>query len=210
MRLFLSSYRAGDYDEELVQLFGKNTKVAVITSAKDDKNNQERKESVSEVIEFLKSLGFKPLEIDLRKYFKSSNFTKNDLKEYRAVWVAGGNTFVLRRSLKQSGADKVLDDLVRKNEIIYGGESAGAILATPTFTGVEFGDDPNIVPEGYRKEIIWEGLGIVPYHIVPHYRSAWEGSKDMIKKLKEKNLEYKTITDNQAMVIDGDKEELLK
>jgi dipeptidase E len=210
MRLFLSSYRAGNYNEKLVELFGENTKVAVITYAKDDKDFQERNESVEEVVKFLKTLGFKPVEIDLKKYFKKSDFAEEDLKKYQAVWVAGGNTFVLVRALAQSGAGKVFGDMVRKNKIIYGGESAGAILAAPTLTGTQFGDDPAVVPEGYKNKVIWRGLNLIAYHIVPHYESAWEGASDMIDELKNKDLEYKTITDDQVIVINGSKEEFLK
>jgi dipeptidase E len=210
MRLFLSSYRAGDYSEKLVGLFGENSKVAVITNAKDYKSQEERSQSVEEILDFLKKLGFKPTEIDLRKYFSDSNFTEDDLKKYQAVWVAGGNTFILVRALNQSGARKVLGNMIRKNQIIYGGESAGAILPTPTLTGVQFGDDPNIVPEGYEKELIWEGLNLINYHIVPHYKTEWEGAEEMIAELKSNNLDYKTLTDNQAIIINGDKEEFLK
>jgi dipeptidase E len=210
MRLFLSSYRAGNYPEKLVELFGKKVKVAVITNAKDDKSHQERNESVSEVMNFLSELGFKPTEIDLRKYFKDSDFSEKDLKKYQAVWVAGGNTFVLRRALKYSKADRALGDMVRKNEVVYGGESAGAILPTPTLTGVEFGDDPGDVPKNYKKDAIWDGLNLISYHVVPHYESTWEGAQDMIRELQKQNLEYKTLTDSQALIINGDKEELLK
>jgi dipeptidase E len=203
MRLFLSSYRAGNYPEKLVKLFGKKAKVAVITNAKDDKNQQERDESVVEVIDFLKEFSFKPTEVDLRKFFKNANFSQKDLSDYQAVWVAGGNTFVLIRALEQSGARKVLGSMVRKNEIVYGGESAGAILPTPTLTGVEFGDDPNDIPKSYKKDIIWEGLNLIAYHIVPHYKSEWEGAEQMIKELKNKNLEYKTLTDSQVLIING-------
>lgn len=210
MRLFLSSYRAGNYPDKLVELFGKKSKIAVITNAKDYKSQAERDESVAELIGFLKNLGFKPMEIDLRKYFIDADFSEKDLKKYQAVWMAGGNTFVLRRALKQSGASKVLGNMVRKNEIIYGGESAGAIVATPTLTGVEYGDDPYIVPRGYDKEVIWSGLGFISYHVVPHYGSEWAGAEEMVRELKNHALNYKTLTDSQAIVINGDKEELLR
>jgi dipeptidase E len=100
--------------------------------------------------------------------------------------------------------------MVRNNEIIYGGESAGAILPTPTLIGVQFGDDPEDIPKHYNNEVIWEGLGLVSYRIVPHYESEWLGAEDMIKELKNKSLEYKTLTDSQAIIINDDKEELLK
>jgi dipeptidase E len=210
MRLFLSSYRAGNYPEKLVELFGEKAKVAVITNAKDYKTISERAESVKEVLNFLNNLGFKSEEIDLRKYFKNTDFSENDLKKYQAIWMAGGNTFVLIRALVQSGAREVLGNMVRKNEIVYGGESAGAILVTPTLAGVEFGDDPADIPEGYNKEIIWKGLNLISYHIVPHYQSEWDGAEDMIKELQKKNLTYKTLTDGQAIVINGGNEEFLK
>jgi dipeptidase E len=210
MRLFLSSYKAGDYPDKLVELFGKKAKVAVITNAKDDKNKKERKESVDEVIEFLSAIGFKAEEIDLRRYFKESSFSEKELQKYQAVWITGGNTFVLARAMVQSGARNVLGNMVRKNEIVYGGESAGAILATPTLTGVEFGDDPEIIPKAYDETVATEGLNLISYHIVPHYKSAWDGAEDMVNELKKKKLTYNLLTDNQAIVINGDKEEFLK
>lgn len=209
MRLFLSSYRAGNYQNELVNLFGRGAKVALITNPKDYKTELEYKESVTEVVDFLKNLGFKVTKIDLRKYFEKVNFTKEDLKTFQAIWMPGGNTFVLRRALKYSGADKIIREMVGKDEIIYGGESAGAILPTPTLTGVQFGDDLNVVPAGYQKEVIWEGLNLIPYHVVPHYQSEWEGAEDMIKALKKKKHTYRTITNDQAIIIDGDREEFL-
>jgi dipeptidase E len=210
MRLFLSSYRAGEHQAELIKLASGIKNVAVITNAKDDKTTKERIESVNEVLDFFIKLGFKPKEIDLRPHFKKPETSKKELQNYKFVWMAGGNTFLLRRALKYTGLDEYLIKKVKDDVIIYGGESAGAILATPTFTGVEFGDDPKIIPKGYKKEIILEGLNLVPYHIVPHYQSEWEGAKDMIVALKKKKLEYKTLTDNQVMVINGKKEEFLK
>jgi dipeptidase E len=209
MRLFLSSYRAGNYTDKLVDLFGEKTRVGLITNAKDYKTASERKEGVNEITTFLKSLNLRAEEIDLRKYFKNQDFSEKDLAKYQAVWVAGGNTFVLARALRQSGARRVLANMVRKNEIIYGGESAGAIMPTPTLTGVQFGDDPNFIPAGYEDEVVWEGLNFISYHIVPHYKSEWPGADAMISELEKNNFTYKTLTDYQAIVINGDKEELL-
>lgn len=210
MRLFLSAYRAGKYSDQLVKLFGESNKVAVITNAKDYKSKAERQESVDEVLTFFEELKIKPVELDLRKYFGKQLALNKQLSKYSSVWVAGGNTFVVRRAMKYSGCDKILSTLVRKSEIVYGGESAGAILATPTFTGVEFGDEPDIIPRGYKDEVINQGLGFVPYHIVPHYNSVWEGAKDMIAALKKEKLIYKTLTDDQAILINGKDEEFLK
>lgn len=212
MRLFLSSYRAQGHEAELVELFGEGSKVAVINNAKDGKTPGERKQKTNEVLDFLKDAGLKPTEIDLRDYFKNTDKLREVLKKYPAVWAAGGNTFILRRAVSYSGCDKLLYDLVRKNEIAYGGDSAGAILATPSLRGSEYGDDPDLIPQGYKNEIIWDGLDFVSFHIVPHYKSDWWGieADKMIEDLKKDNLPYKTIEDGQAILINGDKEEFLK
>lgn len=209
MRLFLSSYRAGNHPDRLVELFGKGSEVGVITNAKDYKSTEERQESVDEILSYLSSLAMKPVEIDLRQYFEHPEDLQNTIRKYNSLWMAGGNTFVLRKALKYSGADKLLGNLVRKNEVVYGGESAGAIIVTPTLTGVEFGDDPSIVPDGYQRDAIYSGLDLVDYHIVPHYQSEWDGAEDMARALANNGLRFKTLTDDQAIIINGDKEEFL-
>ena len=208
MRLFLSSYRAGGHETELKKLIGDVRSVGVVTNAKDYKTASERKESVDEVFDFFRSTGIEAKEIDLRPYFHKTGSEK-ELEKFQFIWLAGGNTFILRKALTYSGADKWLTNKVHKNEIIFGGESAGAILATPNFTGVEFGDDPNIVPAGYKKEIIRDGLNFVPFCIVPHYKSAWTGAEEMIEALKAKKLKYKVLTDDQAILINDKEEKLL-
>ena len=48
-----------------------------------------------------------------------------------ALWHGGGNTFYLRWILSNTGADEVITKLVRHG-LVYGGGSAGAIVAGPT------------------------------------------------------------------------------
>ena len=208
MHLFLSSYRAGQYPDRLKEFFS-DPQIAVLTNAKDYKTSRERKESVDEVLDFFRDLKFQAVEIDLRPYFGKPQMAIKELSKYKSFWVAGGNTFVLRKALKYSGVDNWLLNKVHQDELRYGGESAGAVLATPTFTGVQFGDDPDIIPKGYGSETLWKGLGFVPYHIVPHYKSEWLGAEDMIKALRHKELAYRTLTDDQVIIVDGDKEEIL-
>jgi dipeptidase E len=209
MRLFLSSYRFGNYAEALQELVGDESEVAVIANAKDDKTDTERVQSVKELFADFKEIGITPHELDLRKYFSDSTGLDAELSRYGFVWLAGGNTFVLRRALKQSGADKLLVKLVYADEVVYGGESAGAIIATPSLLGVEFGDDPFVVPKGYEDEDVTDGLHFVPYAIVPHYESEWEGQDRMIDVLEEADVPYKTLTDSQVIVALGAEEETL-
>lgn len=209
MRLFLSSYRFGDYGDVLQELIGEEATVGVITNAKDYNKLEERRKSVEAQFDSFRELGIEPHEIDLRPFFGHADLLALELEKHKFIWVGGGNTFVLRRALRASGGDVLLRDYVQADKCIYGGESAGAIMATPTLQGVEFGDDPYIVPDGYTDEEIWDGLGFVSHAIVPHYESAWEGSERMVEVLEEDGVPYKTLNDHQVLLVVGNDEEIL-
>lgn len=212
MRLFLSSYRAGRHETELQNFLGKIDKVAVITNAKDYKTDIERQKSVTENFDWWRSIGFKPTEIDLRPYFHKDGAEKL-LKKHNFIWLAGGNVFLLRRALRYTGLDKYLGDMTRKNEIILGGESAGALVTGPTLRYSERNieeDRETITPEGYNSKVIWDGLNLISYVPVPHYGSAgFDGIDQYINKLEKKGIPNKRMTDDQAIIISGFSEELL-
>lgn len=215
MRLFLSSYRAGNYADKLIEIFGEGANVAVITNARDYKTPPKRKIKVKEVLDFFTDLKMKPVEIDLRKYFTSQVNLANEFENYQAVWLAGGNVFLLRRALKQTGLDKILTDKVRSSAIVYGGESAGAIIAGPTLMHSEMGgdeDSPDFIAEGYKKEVIWNSLQFVDFVPVPHYQDPDYGEEieKYIKRLDKASIPHKEMTNDQAIVIEDSKEEFLK
>jgi dipeptidase E len=215
MRLFLSSYRAGKYPDKLVGLLGKGSRVAVVTNAKDYKSSKERKIKVKEAIDFFSDLGLKPVELDLRKYFTSQVNWEQRLSKYTAVWLAGGNVFLLRRALKYTNFDLFLGNKVRRNEVILGGESAGAMVIGPTLMFSEMNEDdhnPNYIAEGYQEDIIWEGLDLINYVPVPHYIDPDYGSEidKYIKRLDQNSIPHKEMTNDQAIIINGYNEEFLR
>lgn len=213
MRLFLSSYRAGIHDKELLEFIGGINKIAVIMNAKDYKTPEDRREKIEDNFNYYRSLGIEPTEIDLRPFFHKPGAEKL-LSKHNFVWLAGGNVFLLRRALCYAGLDSYLYDKVRKNEIILGGESAGAIIIGPTlkYSEMETNEDsPSYIPEGYSKDVIWDGLGFISYVPVPHYQTPDYGSEiDKYIELLDKNsIAHKEMTDDQAILINGDKEEFL-
>jgi dipeptidase E len=213
MRLFISSYRAGRHDTDLRKLLGKINKVAVITNAKDYKSPKERQIKVRESFDWFRSIDLQPVEIDLRPYFHRQG-AEIQLAKHHFIWLAGGNVFLLRRALKYSGLDKYLGDAVRKNEVILGGESAGAIIMGPTLEYSEMDtdeDSPSFIPAAYDKKIIWEGFDFITYVPVPHYQDPDYGSEidGYIRRLKHNNIPYKAMTNDQAIIIDGFEQKLL-
>lgn len=214
MRLFLSSQNLGNYPEIAARLAGKNKKAAYIKNAQDDKPD-ERDVNTPEKKLMFESAGFEFEEINLRDYFDKPEKLLNKLSNFGSVWSAGGNTFILRRAMQASGLDIILKDLLKKNKIMYGGWSAGACITAPSLHGIEYGDrpQPDVVPSDYpSKEIIWDGLNLVPFMIVPHHKSDWFGTKAdvSIEYLKRHKIPYKPLEDGQVFIVDGDKRELLK
>ena len=68
--------------------------------------------------------------------------------------------------MRTSGFDEVIGDLV-DGGLVYGGDSAGALVAGRTLKGVEIADDASVDPDP-----IWEGLGLVDDFILPHVNSS--------------------------------------
>ncbi len=162
--------------------------------------------------ERLQSIGLVVTEIDLRSYFGKSRELEERLQAFDFIWVRGGNTFIVRRAFHASGADSIVTELLRRDATVYGGYSAGIIIATPTLAGTATGSDPNMVPDGYDSNVIWEGLNIVPYSLVPHYRSDHPGSphaEQMTAYLVDQHIPFIALRDGEAIVRDGDGERVV-
>lgn len=143
MRLYLSSYKFGNYTEELVKLISSNKRAGVIMNAVDWSDDKERiNKGLNDQIDVLKSLGFDPEQIDLRDYFGKSDELKKHLANFGMVWVYGGNTFILKRAYEQSGFGNIIKEMILKSEIVYAGFSAGVVILSKSMKGLEIVDDP--------------------------------------------------------------------
>jgi dipeptidase E len=138
----------------------------------------------------LRGIGLVPEEIDLREYFDAQDDLRGVVDKFDALWVVGGNTFILRRAMHQSGFDAILLDKAQDEQFVYAGYSAGVCVMTQTLKGIHLVDPTDEIPEGYSKEVIWEGLGFVPFSIAPHYRSD-HAESEQIEKAVEHFIENK-------------------
>lgn len=204
MKFYLSSYRLGDRPEQLVELLNDNKKVVVIPNALDFSIDFARREQ-SQKREFddLKSIGLEAEELDLRLYFGKQGELERKIKEYGLIWVRGGNAFVLRRAMHQSGLDEILKELAKGDDVVYGGYSAGVCVIGPTLKGVDIVDDPTIIPDGYQKEIIWDGIGLVDFSFAPHYQSDHAESsvvEKMVGFYKENAMPFRALKDGEVII----------
>ncbi|MBI4086515.1 Type 1 glutamine amidotransferase-like domain-containing protein [Candidatus Kaiserbacteria bacterium] len=213
MRLYLSSYKVGNHPERFLELLGDNKKVAVIRNAVDYAEPEDRRESVERAVGELKKIGLTDIEeVDLRNFFGREKELEERLKEFGGIWIAGGNVFVLKRTVEKSGFEPVIKKLLLEDSIVYAGYSAGACLAAPTLRGIEFVDDLTLAYRDGREDFSWGGLGLIPYSIAPHYRSNHHESERIEKTVEyfeKQKIPYKTLRDGEAIVIEGGKETLL-
>jgi len=172
MKLYLSSYRIGREGDALRKLVTGKKRIGVIRNALDFSSDTLRlAEGKKREFEDLRNLGLSPEEIDLRIYFDSNEKLLDKIGELNALWVTGGNSFVLLRAMRQSGFDKILHQVKHNSEFVYAGYSAGITVLAPTLNGIHLVDDPNIVPRGYPSECSWDGLNLIPFCFAPHFKS---------------------------------------
>lgn len=204
MKLYLSSFGLGSKPLWLRQFAGKRSKVGLILNALDYKQVSRERFSVSQTAE-LESLGFIVEELDLRKYFGKKEDLDTALRALDMLWVTGGNTFVLRRAMRQSGFDIVGTSLITSETLLYGGFSAGCVVLHPDLRGIEYSDDPAIVPPQYEAEVIWQGLGLIPFRLAVHYQSdhpETESTDLEIAYYQSRNYKYETLRDGEVLVIE--------
>jgi len=225
MRLYLSSYRVGDRAGSLLALLSggpeklqtfsvathdpanfSGKRAALIENALDlyseDAREMQRCEVHDPAAE-LNALGISVTPLDLRRYFGRATALETELSGYDLVWVVGGNTFVLRRAMKASGFDDVITGMLDKDQIVYGGYGAGAVVAAPSLFGMAMFDDIDEIPAGYDAETVWDGLGLIDHAIVPHYRSVHPeaaAAERVTRHLSNKGLRYRALRDGEVIV----------
>ncbi len=122
----------------------------------------------------------------------------DEIADFDAVYVCGGNTCYLLHKVRESGFDKIIKKFVNEGKL-YFGVSAGSILACPS---IEITSDENDIG---IKDLT--GLNFVDLLIVPHYS---EESKPRIEQFKKKSkYQVVPLTDSQAFLVNGKERKLI-
>lgn len=203
MKLYLSSYKLGNKTEVLKKWIEKNgSKIVIIANSRDCiADTEEKEESIKRNIRDLQDIGFEVTRIDLRDYFNNNEKLKGDLSGFHAFYVIGGNTYTLRLAMKYSGFDDYIKKLSNKEEYLYAGYSAGICVLSPTLMGLDIVDEP--VNPYNNEPVLYDGVGLLDYTPVPHYKSDHPESKlvDKVVKLFDENeLSYKTLRDAEVII----------
>ncbi len=210
MRLYLSSYRFGEFAADLVAMAGgAGARVAVISNALDFLPTSARDHYARTVYSLPRAfadLGLEAAPLDLRHHFGRRDGVAAALEGVSLVWVTGGNAFLLRRAMKQSGFDDLIRRRLAEDALAYGGDSAGAVVCGPSLAGIEAMDPADVLAEGYPAEVEWAGLGLIDSHIVPHYRSQHgesEAADACAGWYRERELPLTTLSDGDVLIRRG-------
>lgn len=197
MKLYLASYAMVSI-AKIIKHEGRDfagKKAIFIPTAGDPYDNKDFVEADRIALE---KYGLDIIEMDIKN--KNEEEIRKTIVSADIVLVAGGDTFYLMAKLKESGADKVIKDFIKKNGI-YIGSSAGSIICCPTIEGAEEFDNPNLAP----KIDNFNGLGIFRNVIIPHAQKEkyFERIRRATERLESKGFKVYPLTDDDVLFFDG-------
>lgn len=115
---------------------------------------------------------------------------RRQVEAAEAVFVGGGNTFRLLKTMQESGLLAPLGERARGG-MPYLGASAGINLACPTIRTTN--DMPIVEPPSF------DALGLVPFQINPHFLDAAAGSTHMGETREQRLAEF--LEENDRVVV---------
>lgn len=179
MRLYLSSFKVGEQSEQLSSLYGNRQPVGYCANALDHISDKRwlAEWAATDMAE-LAHLGLQVRLLDLRDYFSCEEHDICEtISQMSGLWCSGGNVFVLRQAMRLSGLDVCLRNGQLPEDFVYGGYSAGSCVLSPTLRLYAEVDDSEERPYPQMQETLWEGLGLIDFAFMPHFRSRHSESK---------------------------------
>lgn len=142
---------------------------------------------------------FEDLDLD----GKDEKYLREYLKNFDAVFVNGGSTFYLLKSIRESGFDRVIKELLPQG-FIYMGASAGSYVCCPTIEMSLWKHQDKYNHYGLTD---LRALDLIPFLMTVHYSEEY---KELLKeKIAMTNYQVKILNDEQAILVDEDKTVLL-
>lgn len=216
MNLYLSSYMIGNHADRLLAMAGgRGARMAVVTNALDHISLEEQlafHRSTFDPESYFADYGFDPYLLDLRRFFGRTDALRRALLRHKVIWALGGNAFLLRRAMRESGFDEIVRDVL-DDGVIYAGWSAGACVAGDSLRAVGLMDEPEVTAPGYADgDVVWEGLGFVPFTILPHHESDHSEAGSAARAAawaRDRRIEHRALRDGEVLLVDDGGEPVL-
>jgi dipeptidase E len=195
MKLYLSSLHI-PHTKSFLKLFGKKPlHIAIIPTAWHVTTDEISSPFITHTTDDLKNLGFTTELLNLEDYEGETDELRAKLAKFSGCWILGGNSFYLNYWMMKSGFDKILPDLLQDG-FVYGAESAGTVVAGRSLHGIELLDNPSEAPD-----IIWPGLGLVDYGIIPHWGDKYAGRIEQTYDEMRLFGPVKTLSNDEFIVV---------
>ena len=150
---------------------------------------------------------------DARKYFKEQGFeirelevsqtdekkAKEIIKNTKILYVSGGNTFYLLQELKKKNLLELIKEKVNEG-MVYVGESAGSIIASPNIEYIKYMDDPKAASELKSTK----ALNLVEFYPLPHWgEEPFKEAAEKIHTMYSQRLQLIAIDNKSAIIHKG-------
>jgi dipeptidase E len=122
-----------------------------------------------------------------------------------AVFVTGGNAYLLLWHAQRSGFAGVVVPLVGSGRLVYAGTSAGAVLAGPNLDSAAAPHNRAVVPELESTR----GLGLVGFTVLPHDQEPERAQRHGALVAAHPELEFVRLPDDRAVVVRGAEAEVV-
>ena len=190
---------------ELVKKFlDKNTESKKILFIPTATNIDEYKKYIHLTQKAFEDFGYEVENFDVSIF--SEEIAKEKLSQAKIVFISGGNTFYLLQELKRKNLTSYLKERI-ENGLLYIGESAGSVIATPNIEYASIVDDKTLATELND----YTGLNLVNFYIVPHFEEEpfVESSRKTVELYKNK-LDLKLINNKEAILVENNNFRIVK
>ena len=190
---------------ELVKKFlDKNTESKKILFIPTATNADEYKKYIHLTQKVFEDFGYEVENFDVSIF--SEEIAKEKLSQAKIVFISGGNTFYLLQELKRKNLTSYLKERI-ENGLLYIGESAGSVIATPDIEYASIVDDKTLATELND----YTGLNLVDFYIVPHFEEEpfVESSRNTVELYKDK-LDLKLINNKEAILVENNNFTIIK
>ena len=190
---------------ELVKKFlDKNTESKKILFIPTATNVDEYKKYIHLTQKAFEDFGYEVENFDVSIF--SEEIAKEKLSEAKIVFISGGNTFYLLQELKRKNLTSYLKERI-ENGLLYIGESAGSVIASPDIEYASIVDDKTLATELND----YTGLNLVDFYIVPHFEEEpfVESSRNTVELYKDK-LDLKLINNKEVILVENNNFTIIK
>lgn len=202
-QLFLCSYFAGvkDLFRQYASEKQLGNQVLFIPTAG---NVEDYRGYIDEALQTFEDLGFQVEVLDISACDRETAQAK--IFQSKLLYISGGNTFYLLQELKKKELLFLIKEQIA-DDMVYVGESAGAVITAENIDYIRLMDDKSVAEELSNTE----GLNEVDFYVLPHLGEEpfVESAQDTLDTYSDQ-LNLLSLNNRQAVLVEGEEVKVLE